>query len=140
MKQRIPLLTIWILLFATAAFAADLQLPDKAVAGQGIAIGTSGSGETTLYVVGPGTAIKRTVRLGEQIQLKGEEMRNAGYYEITLKGGDSDSAKQLYIAPAAAEKINFLARPSRVPVGQPKVIAGTAFVFDQYEKDRKSVV
>jgi hypothetical protein len=134
MKQRIRTLSIWICLFAaTAVFAVDLRLPDKAVAGQGVTIGTSGNGDATLYVVGPGTAIKRQVKLGDEIQLKGEELRNAGYYQVAIKGGDGDSRKELYVAPADAEKINFLARPSRVPVGQPKVIAGTAFVFDQYE-------
>ncbi|PYY14757.1 MAG: hypothetical protein DMG61_08800 [Acidobacteria bacterium] len=86
-----------------------------------------------MYVVGPGTAIKRQIKLGDEVQLKGEELRNSGYYQIEIKGGDTDVSKDLYVAPAAAEKINFLARPSRVPVGQPKVIAGTAFVFDQYE-------
>ena len=62
-----------------------------------------------------------------------EELRNAGHYLIAITSGGADINKDLYIAPAAPEKINFLARPSRVPVGQPKVIAGTAFVFDQYE-------
>lgn len=118
--------------FAASAFAAEVQLPDKPVAGQDLTIGTSGSGDATLYIVGPGTAIKREVKVGESIQIKGEELRHAGYYQIAIKGG-ADVSKELYIAPARAEKINFLARPSRVPVGQPKVIAGTAFVFDQYE-------
>jgi len=127
--------TIGMLVFVlgAAALAADVRLPNKTVAGQGVAIGTSGSGEATLYVVGPGTAIKRQIKLGDEVQLKGEELRNSGYYQIAIKGGDADVGKDLYVAPAAAEKINFLARPSRVPVGQPKVIAGTAFVFDQYE-------
>ena len=132
MKQRIPIVSLWICLFVTTVFAADLRLPDKTVAGQGITIGTSGTGDATLYVVGPGTAIKRQVKLGEQVQLRGEELRNAGYYQVTIRDG-SDSSTQLYVAPAGAEKINFLARPSRVPVGQPKAIAGTAFVFDSYE-------
>ena len=57
----------------------------------------------------------------------------SGFYEVVVKSSDGDSTKQLYVAPAAPEKINFLARPSRVPVGEPKVIAGTAFVFDQFE-------
>ena len=116
-----------------AASAADLRLPDKAIAGQGVSIASSGTGEATLYLVGPGTAIKRQVKLGDGIQLKGEEVRNAGHYLITITSGGADINKDLYIAPAAPEQINFLARPSRVPVGQPKVIAGTAFVFDQYE-------
>jgi hypothetical protein len=131
--KRLTLLAFTILLAAGSAIAADLRLPDHAVAGQSVTIASSGSGDATLYVVGPGTATKRAVKLGEEIQLKGDALRNAGYYTIAVKGGDSDSSKELYVAPAAAEKINFLARPSRVPVGQPKVIAGTAFVFDQYQ-------
>jgi hypothetical protein len=119
--------------FAATAFAADLRLPPKAVAGQSVTIGTSGSGDATLYIVGPGTAIKRQVKLGEDIQLKSEELRKSGYYELALASAEGTSSKELYVAPAAAEKINFLARPSRVPVGEPKVIAGTAFVFDQYD-------
>lgn len=121
------------LLCAGYCLAADLQLPQKAIAGQAVSIGTSGSGSATLYVVGPGTAIKRDIKLGGELQLKGEELRNSGYYQVAVKSSDGESSKELYVAPAAAEKINFLARPSRVPVGQPKVIAGTAFIFDQYE-------
>lgn len=121
------------LLFAGVAFAANLRLPDKAVAGKDITIGTSGSGEATLYVVGPGTGIRKQVKLGEDIQLKGEQFRHSGYYELVLSSGDGTGSEEMYVAPAAPEKINFLARPSRVPVGEPKVIAGTAFVFDQYE-------
>jgi len=111
-------------------FAADLILPSKAIAGQGVEIRTSGSGAATMYIVGPGTAIKRRIKLGNSVQIKGEDLRAAGYYEVALSNGGS---QELYIAPAAPEKINFLARPSRVPVGEPKAISGTAFVFDQYE-------
>ncbi|HVH89734.1 MAG TPA: hypothetical protein VM912_23660 [Terriglobales bacterium] len=132
MKQQI-LTSLMCFVAASAAWAADLRLPQKALAGQNIAIETSGSGDATLYVVGPGTAIKRNVKLGSAVELKGEELRNSGYYQITLKASDADSTKELYVAPAVAEKINFLARPSRVPVGEPKAIAGTAFVFDQYD-------
>src|SRR4051812_44398093 len=131
--KRFSILAFGIVLAGLPALAADLRLPDHAVAGQDVTFPISGSGDATLYVVGPGTAIKRAVKLGEEIQLKGEELRNAGYYTVAIKGGDSDSSKELYVAPAAAEQINFLARPSRVPVGQAKVIAGTAFVFDQYQ-------
>jgi hypothetical protein len=115
------------------ASASDLRLPDKAVAGDNATIQTSGNGNATLYVVGPGSAIKRQIKLGDSVQLKSEELRKAGYYQVAIKGEGGDSSKQLYVAPGAAEKINFLARPSRVPVRQPKVIAGTAFVFDQYD-------
>lgn len=132
MRSRFLLLAALTCL-AGAAFASDLRLPDKAVAGEPLTISTSGSGSATLYIDGPGAAIKREIKLGESVEIKGEELRGAGYYIVAIKGGDGDSSKELYVAPAAAEKINFLARPSRVPVGEPKVIAGTAFVFDQFE-------
>jgi hypothetical protein len=118
---------------ALAVNAADLRLPDKAVAGLGVNIATTGSGSATLYIVGPGMALKRDVRLGEEIQIKPEELRSSGFYQIALKSGDGDAIKELFVAPGPADKINFLARPSRVPVGRPKVITGTAFVFDQYD-------
>jgi len=129
--KRFVLATLVIL--ATGAWAADLRLPEKAVAGQNTTITTTGSGDATLYVVGPGTAIKRDIKLGGDVEIKGEQLRKSGFYEVVVKSGEGESTKQLYVAPAAPEKINFLARPSRVPVGEPKVIAGTAFVFDQYE-------
>src|SRR5690349_3644593 len=131
MKRKV-LSTRMCLLAASPIWAADLGLPQKAVAGQNAVLATSGSGSATLCVLGPGTAIRREIKLGDKVELKGEELRNAGYYQLVLKG-DGDASKELYVSPAAAEKINFLARPSRVPVGQPKVIAGTAFVFDQYD-------
>lgn len=129
--KRLFLTTVIIL--ATGAWAADLRMPEKAVAGQNTTIATTGSGGATLYVVGPGTAIKRDIKLGSEVEIKGEQLRKSGFYQVVVKSSDGDSTKQLYVAPAAPEKINFLARPSRVPVGEPKVIAGTAFVFDQYE-------
>jgi hypothetical protein len=131
--RRKTLISSMLACLVIPAFAVDLRLPATAIAGRGIAIGTSGSGEATLYIVGPGTAVKRQIKLGEEVQIKGDELRRAGYYEIALSSGEGSSNRELYVAPAAPEKINFLARPSRVPVGEPKVIAGTAFVFDQYE-------
>src|SRR5690242_2413995 len=129
--KRLFLATLMIV--AIGAWAADLRLPDKAVAGQNTTIATTGSGDATLYVVGPGTAIKRDIKLGSDVEIKGEQLRKSGFYEVVVQSSEGNSTKQLYVAPAAPEKVNFLARPSRVPVGQPKVIAGTAFVFDQFE-------
>ena len=70
-------ISVLVCVLGAVGFAADMRLPDKAVAGQSVAIGTSGSGEATLYVVGPGTAIKRQIKLGDDVQLKGEELRKS---------------------------------------------------------------
>lgn len=127
------LLMIVMCVFAAGvARAADIKLPDHAVAGQDVTIGTSGDGSATLYIFGPGQAIKRSISLGHEISLKGQELRNAGVYTLIVTG-DNTVTRQLNVQAAAPAKINFLARPSRVPVARPNVITGTAFVFDEFQ-------
>ncbi len=123
----ILLLFVWL---APGAYAAELKVPASVAAGSGLSIATSGSGSTTLYVSGPGTAIKRKVQLGQDIQLSGDELKNAGRYVIALDSGDSAT---FFVIAAPVSSIAFLARPSRVPADTPNVISGTAFVFDQYQ-------
>ena len=90
------LLMIMMCVFAAeVARAADLKLPDHAVAGQSITIGTSGDGSVTLYLFGPGQAIKRSISLGHEISLKGEDLRNAGLYTLIISGGDNPVSRQL---------------------------------------------
>ena len=113
-----------------AANAAELKVPATVQAGAGLNIPTEGSGASTLYVVGPGMAIKRKVQLGQDIQLSGDDLKNAGRYVISLEGGDSAT---LMVTSASVSSIAFLARPSRVPADTPNVISGTAFVFDKYQ-------
>jgi len=115
--------------FAIATRAAELNVPASVAAGSGLSIPTSGSGSATLYVVGPGTAIKRKVELGQPIQLTADDLKNAGRYVIALEG---DSAT-FFVTAGAVHSIAFLARPSRVPADTPGVISGTAFVFDKYQ-------
>ncbi len=110
--------------------AATLNVPATVIAGNGLAIPTSGSGEGTLYVVGPGTAIKRKVQLGQDVQLSGDDLKNAGRYAVFLEGGDRAT---FFVTAGAVNTIAFLARPSRVPAATPNVIAGTAFIFDRYQ-------
>jgi hypothetical protein len=114
---------------ADSARAADLRVPQNAVAGAGVAIGTGGSGEGTLIVTGPGTMIKKKVKLGDEVNIPGDELRHAGRYLAILDG----DAKAFNVTAAEAAKLNFLARPSRVPVSLPGVISGVAFVFDNYD-------
>jgi len=115
--------------FAIATHASELNIPATVLAGSGLTIPSSGSGSATLYVSGPGTAIKRKVQLGQAIQLSGGDLQNAGRYVISL---DGDSAT-LFVTAGAVQAMAFLARPSRVPADTPNVISGTAFVFDRYQ-------
>ncbi|HUQ50440.1 MAG TPA: hypothetical protein VM056_07000 [Terriglobales bacterium] len=110
--------------------AAELQLPAQVVAGAGITI-SGGSG--TLYISGPGTAIKREIKGGESVTIAGEDLRNAGRYLALLKSGSETTAKWFVVEPGPVGSMNFLARPSRVPVSAPDVISGVAFVFDEYQ-------
>ena len=116
------------LLFAArVADAAELRVPTDAVAGAEVSIPTSGSGDATFYLFGPGTAIKRPVKLGDDVRLTGNDLQFSGRYTAALSNGDSGV---FFVAPAKPADVAFLARPSRVPASTHQVISGTAFVFD----------
>lgn len=115
--------------FGAPANAADLRVPQTVVAGSGVSIPTSGSGNETLYLFGPGVALKRQVQLGQDLQLTSDDVKNAGRYTLII-GDDSAS---FYVTAAPVSSMAFLARPSRVPADAPNVISGTAFLFDKYQ-------
>jgi len=110
-------------------FANELNVPATVTAGNGLSVPASGSGEATLYLAGPGTAIKRKVQLGGNVQLTGDDLQNAGRYVIALDGNTAS----FYVTAAPVHAIAFLARPSRVPADTPNVVTGTAFLFDRYQ-------
>jgi hypothetical protein len=110
-------------------FAGELSVPATVVAGNGLSIASSGSGTATLYLVGPGTAIKRKVQLGQNVDLSAEELQNAGRYVVALDGNTAT----FFVTAAPVHSIAFLARPSRVPADTHNVITGTAFLFDRYQ-------
>src|SRR5690348_7813681 len=123
------ILTCW---FASDwARAADLKIAQNAVAGEPLTITTSGSGAGTLILVGPGEVIKRSIRLGENVELKPEELRHAGRWIAVIRGGDRPQSQAFWVTPGKPDQLSFLARPSRVPVNRPGVISGVAFVFDK---------
>jgi hypothetical protein len=115
---------------ADCARAAELRVPQDAVAGQPLSIATSGSG--TVYLIGPGQVIKRSFKSGGNVEIKGEELRGAGRWIVVLRG-DGNQSQAFWVKPGKPEKLNFLARPSRVPVARPNVISGVTFVFDRYQ-------
>ena len=109
---------------ADCARAAELHVPQNAVAGQPMTIRAEGSG--TLYLIGPGQVIKREFKSGS-VEIKGEELRSAGRW-IAAAGGQS---QVFWVKAGKPDKLSFLARPSRVPVARQNVISGVAFVFDK---------
>src|SRR5258708_17239016 len=126
------------LIIAACWFAADcaradeLRMPENAVAGHPMSIGTSGSGSASLFLVGPGQVVKHEVRLGNDAQIKGEELRSAGRWIAILRSGSGSQSQTFWLKPAQPEELSFLARPSRVPVARPDAISGMAFVFDKF--------
>lgn len=118
---------------ARSARGGELRLPQNAVAGQPITVGTSGEGEGTLYLAGPAQVIKRQVRLGNDVQIKGEELRGAGRWIAILRDGGNSRSQTFWVQPGQPENLSFLARPSRVPVARPGVISGIAVVFDRFQ-------
>jgi hypothetical protein len=129
--RRITLLVLAVTFWAVMAAAQNLAVPTDATAGQAISIPTSGSGSATLYVYGPGTAIKRAVELGQPIQIEGDQLKKSGRYTVILRGGQ-DVAGSFFVAPAKLENLAFLARPSRVPASRTGAVTGSAYVFDAY--------
>jgi hypothetical protein len=117
---------------ADCARGDEFRLPQETVAGQAFTIGTSGSGEATLCLIGPAQAIKRTLHLGEEVQIKSNELQSAGRWIAVLRSGANSQSHVFWVKPAQAAQLSFLARPSRVPVARPDAITGMAFVFDDF--------
>lgn len=117
---------------ADSARGAELRVPQDATAGQSITIGTSGQGDATLYLIGPSQIIKRAIKLGSNVQIKGEELRSAGRW-IAVLGGGSSQSQVFWVKPAQPDNLSFLARPSRVPAAQHNAISGTVFLFDKFQ-------
>lgn len=111
----------------------NLSLPPSVAAGSPFSIPTSGSGPGTLYVVGPGQALRRDVQLGQPVSFAAGVLYNAGEYVAVLVAGSATSSGTFAVTPAPQpETLGFLARPSRLPVGLHDGISGAAYVFDKY--------
>lgn len=127
-----PIYTIALVLcFGLAAGAQSLTLPTDATAGQGVSIPTSGNGSATMYVFGPGLALKKNVELGQPVPIEGSQLNQAGRYTVIIEGGENASGS-FFVAPAKLENVAFLARPSRVPAARKDVITGSAYLFDKF--------
>ncbi len=126
------LVLIILLSAACAAYAADLKVPERVAAGSALSIPTSGSGEGTFYLVGPGGSSKHTVQLGTDIGIAADELRAVGRYLAILDANGNKQSATFFVVSAKPEQVSFLARPSRVPAASKGVITGTAFVFDKF--------
>lgn len=129
--MRISLAAI-IFLLAMEAAASEIHPPAQVVAGKGVTIQTSGSGDATFYLIGPASAIKRKVQAGNDISLDADKLEHAGRYIAILCASDGCNSASFMVNPAAPNRLSFLVHPSRVPVGRTNAISAVAFVFDNF--------
>jgi len=116
-----------------AGQSSELQFPQRVVAGTVFSVPTSGSGEATLYIVGPSRVLQRKVRLGESIAFSAEDLHLAGPYVAVLTSGSSSRVAQFnVVASPAPAKLSFLAKPSRLPVNLSNAVSGVVYVFDRF--------
>lgn len=130
--------TKWLGLLLVAGLCAgaagqSVQLPKTITAGTAFSVPTQGSGKATLYIVGPGGALSRTVTLGENVAFEKSDLPNAGRYTVFLVGNSSPEVADLDVHPASQPAtLGFLAKPSRLSVDLHDGISGVAYVFDVF--------
>ena len=116
-----------------SAQSANMTLPPQTIAGDAFTIQTTGSGAATLYIVGPGQALRKALQLGDAASFPAGVLYSAGHYAAILVEGTTTESKEFDIAPAPKpDTLSFLAKPSRLPVGLHSGISGSAYVFDAY--------
>jgi hypothetical protein len=116
---------------ALCAQDITLQAPPDAVAGKAAKIATTGSGSAKFYLVGPSSAVKRDVQLGQDIALAPDEVQSAGRYVAIVCAGSCANA-DFFVAPGKPVSLVFLVHPSRAPVAKSGLISGVAMPFDEY--------
>lgn len=133
MRRILPAVCLALCFMAAASLAAqDLQLPATIAAGSELTIPTSGNGSATFYLIGPSSAAKRQVELGQEIHVQPRELRSAGRYTAIVRNGGSTQSGSFYVVAAKPASLSFLAHPSRIPVAQRDGVIGVAFVFDRW--------
>jgi len=120
------------LVLAMSAQAAELRAPAQVKAGSTFNLTSSGSGEATLYLVGPASTSKRKVQLGNRIPVNPDEIEHAGRYVAIACSGGECSSGSFYVVASDASKLSLLVHPSRVRVATPNAISAVAFVFDKF--------
>lgn len=132
MKLAIAQISLALLVASVSAGAQQLRAPAQVTAGTDFSVSTNGSGDGTFYLIGPAHALKRDVKLGNEVQILGDEIERAGRYTaIACAGSQCDSAT-VNVQPAAASRVSLIVHPSRVRVAEPNAISAVAFVFDKY--------
>jgi hypothetical protein len=123
-------LTLACLLPALAS-AAEVRVPATVQAGQAFSIHLDGSGNATLYLLGPDHVVKRGVRLGSDVDIASSDVHSAGRYRLIVCDA-SCSSTSFEVKASEPAQLSFFLHPSRVPVSSRDSIGAFAFVFDRY--------
>jgi len=133
MRFRTPFLfALALLAYSVSAQSPQLHFPQRVEAGAAFSIPTSGSGAATLYIVGPGGALRRKIQLGTSLAFGADDLPNAGHYTAVLVGGSSTQSGQFDVVPSKPGRLSFLAKPSRLPVNRATGISGVVYLFDRF--------
>src|SRR3989442_16031759 len=119
------------LLLAISTHAAELHAPAQVKAGSAFSLTSSGSGEATLYLVGPASVSKRKVQLGGGIPIQSDEVQPPGRYTPLLCSGGDCASANFYAVAADASKLSLVVHPARGPAATPNSISAVPSVFDK---------
>src|SRR5258705_1532969 len=92
----------------TWAQTTVLEAPPTSPAGKELSISARGNGKATLYLIGPNHVLKRTVELGQNVPIAGEDLTAAGIYQLVLCASEGCANKTVQILPAEASRLSFL--------------------------------
>ena len=131
---RVAFCALAALCLGAVAFAqlGELRPPTNAVAGNSASIAIEGGGNATFYLIGPGSNMKREIKLGQDVTLQPQETQAAGRY-LAIVCADTCLSSYFFVAPGKPASIAFLVHPSRAPVGQNSIISGVAMPFDEFQ-------
>ena len=116
-----------------AADSEALQVPKVVEAGSALSIPTHAAGKAVLYMVSPAQVLRRNVEPGETVVIEPGDLHNAGHYlALLVSPGATDKAEFDVVAAGQPASVNFLAKPSRLPVSRPDGISGVAYIFDVF--------
>lgn len=112
---------------------AGLTVPKSVEAGSAFSVSASGSGNGTLYIVGFDQVLKKTVQMGEPIDMPAGTLVNAGHYLAILSSASGTQSTSFDVLPSDhPANVSFLAEPSRLPVDLSNGVAGAIYVFDRF--------
>lgn len=106
--------------------------PKQIEAGSAFSVQVPGNGQGTLYFIGPGQVLKRTVQLGQTADFPAGSLYNAGHYVVFLLGQALATGGLDVVAAIKPAEMSFLANPSRLSVSQRDGISGAVYIFDSY--------